>query len=217
MGQQAASSTGALCNRPRARLASAALRAEAVVVCLEASGNYSLDVAWSGAPGSGVKLQVANPRECGGLPNRWGSAARRIRWTRVCFASMRSGCRWWSGSPSAAALRLRALSRPLRPWSACDAPRTGTCPGRQRCVPACLVRELEAQVRYTEKRLPSCGATRAADRQRTQLGPPLAASASVPGLGESSALAVLAELAVLPDTLDRAAVGGARRPGPQAS
>lgn len=183
------------------------LRAAVVTVCMEASGNYSLDIALrlAGMKG-GVKLQVANPRRVRRFAESLGQRSKTDPVdARVLFhyAERMPLVEWQP--PSAAALRLRALSRTLAALvRMCTQHKNRQhALAASAALPACLGRELEAQVRYTEKRI----AKLRRDGQRLIAGEPELARRwqyllSVPGLGESSALAVLGELAVLPDTLD---------------
>jgi transposase len=184
------------------------LRAAGVTVCLEASGNYSLDVALVLARmGGAVKLQVANPRRVRRFAESLGQRSKTDPVdARVLsqYAERMPLVEWQP--PSAAALQLRAMSRTIAALvRMCTQHKNRQhALGASRALPACLVRELEAQVRYIEKRI--------AKLRRQAVGvilgePELARRwqhlLSVPGLGESSALAVLGELAVLPDTLDQ--------------
>lgn len=182
------------------------LRAEAVVVCLEASGNYSLDVALVLARRREVKLQVANPRRVRRFAESLGQRSKTdpvdARVLRQ-YAERMPLVEWQA--PSAAALRLRAISRTIAALvRMCTQHKNRQhALAASEALPACLVRELEAQARYTEKRI----AKLRRDAVRLIAGEPGLARRwqyllSVPGLGESSALAVLGELAVLPDTLD---------------
>jgi transposase len=179
-----------------------------VTVCLEASGNYSLDVALMLAGlGAAVQLQVANPRRVRRFAESLGQRSKTdpVDARVLCHYAERMPLVEWQ-APSAAALRLRALSRTIAALV-----RMGTqhknrqhALAASRALPACLVRELEAQVRYTEKRI----AKLRRDAHRLIASDPALSRRwqrllSVPGLGESSALAVLGELAVLPDTLDQ--------------
>lgn len=182
------------------------LRAEAVVVCVEASGNYSLDVALVLGRLREVKLQVANPRRVRRFAESLGQRSKTdpvdARVLRQ-YAERMPLVEWQA--PSAAALRLRALSRTIAALvRMCTQHKNRQhALAASEALPACLVRELEAQARYTEKRI----AKLRRDAVRLIAGEPGLARRwqyllSVPGLGESSALAVLGELAVLPDTLD---------------
>ena len=169
LGQQAASSTleryaNTAAGQQRLAQRLRGLRAEAVVVCLEASGNYSLDVALVLARlGAGVKLQVAHPRRVRRFAESLGQRSKTdpVDARVLCQYAERMPLVEWQ-APSHGELRLRALSRTI-------AALVRVCyqhKNRQHALaasaalPACLVRELEAQVCYTEKRaLPSCGAT----------------------------------------------------------
>jgi transposase len=91
------------------------LRAAGVTVCLEASGNYSLDVALGLARmGGAVKLQVANPRRVRRFAESLGQRSKTDPVdARVLsqYAERMPLVEWQP--PSAAALQLRAMSRTI--------------------------------------------------------------------------------------------------------
>ena len=178
-----------------------------VRVVLEASGTYSLDVALLLARlGEGVQLQVVNPRRARRFAESLGQRSKTdpVDTRALCQYAQRMPMVRWQ-PPSATALRLRALGRTI-------AALVGMCTqhkNRQHALaasaalPACLVRELEAQVRYTEKRIAKL--RREAIKviaNEPELARRFQHLLSLPGVGEASALAVLGELAVLPDSLD---------------
>jgi len=179
-----------------------------VTVCLEASGNYSLDIALLLAGlGKAAKLHVADPRRVRRFAESLGQRSKTdpVDARVLCQYAQRMPLVEWQ-APSPAALRLRALSRTIAALvRMCTQHKNRQhALAASRALPACLVRELEAQVRYTEKRI----AKLRRDAHRLIARDPALSRRwqhllSVPGLGESSALAVLGELAVLPDTLDQ--------------
>ena len=71
-------------------------------VCLEASGNYSLDLALTLHAHCRVEVSVVNPRRARRFAESLGSAARPIRSMLMCFANMRCACLGYLGSRPAA-------------------------------------------------------------------------------------------------------------------
>lgn len=178
-----------------------------VTVCMEASGTYSLDLALalSGA-GKGIRLSMPNPRqvrrfaESLGQRNKTDPVDARV----LAQYAQRMPLTIWQ-PPSAAALRLRAISRTIAALTrmATQHKNRQHALSASAALPALLVRELGRQVRYAEQRIARL--RREALRQiagDAALEPRWQYLLSVPGLGEVSALAVLAEVAVLPATLD---------------
>lgn len=178
-----------------------------VRIAMEASGTYSLDVALVLAGmGERVQLEMVNPRRARRFAESLGQRSKTdpVDARALCQYAQRMPMLRWQ-PPSIAALRLRAVSRTI-------AALVGMCTqhkNRQHALsasaalPVCLVRELEAQVRYTEKRIAKLR------REAIKLiasQPELAARfqhlLSLPGVGEASAVALLGELAVLPECLD---------------
>jgi transposase len=176
-------------------------------VVIEASGNYSLDVALALASmGERVQLQMANPRRVRRFAESLGQRSKTDPVdARVLsqYAQRMPLIRWQP--PTAAALRLRALGRTIAALvRMCTQHKNRQhALAASAALPACLGRELLAQVHYTEQRIAKLR------RQAMKViarDPGLARRfqhlLSVPGLGESSAVAVLGELAVLPEGLD---------------
>jgi len=177
-----------------------------VKVVIEASGTYSLDVALLLARmGSGVEVHVANPRRVRRFAESLGQRSQTdpVDARMLCQYGQRMP--WVSWQPSAAALRLRALTRTIAALvRLCTQHKNRQhALAASRALPACLVRELGAQAHYTEKRIAKL---RQQALRVIAAEPELARRfqhlLSTPGLGESSALAVLSELAVLPASLD---------------
>lgn len=178
-----------------------------VTVCLEASGTYSLDVALAlDKAGEPLQLSVANPRSVRRFAESLGQRSKTdpVDARVLCQYAARMPQATWQ-PPSAAALRLRALTRTIAALTRLRTQHKNRqhALAASAALPRLLVRELERQARYTEKRIARlrCQAVRwitadavLARRWRHLL--------TVPGLGEASALAVLGELAVLPTTLD---------------
>jgi len=181
--------------------------ATVIKVVLEASGTYSLDVALMLARmGQRVQLQMANPRRVRRFAESLGQRSKTdpVDARVLCQYAQRMPLLPWQ-PPSAAALRLRALGRTIAALvRMCTQHKNRQhALSASAAMPASLVRELEAQVRYTEKRIAKL--RREAVRliaSQPELARRFQHLLSVPGIGESSALAVLGELAVLPLSLD---------------
>lgn len=177
-----------------------------VRVCVEASGNYSLDLALTLSQQSGVELEVVNPR----LARRFAeSLGKRSKTDPVDahmlaeFAARMPFTAWQS--PSATALQLRSLVRTIAALT-----RIATQEKNRRHAAAASVvlapmiaRELQRHTRYLEQRIAKLRqkAQRLVARD-PQLERRWQHLLSVPGIAEVSALQILGELAVLPATLD---------------
>lgn len=178
-----------------------------VRVAMEASGTYSLDVALVLAGmGQRVQLEMVNPRRARRFAESLGQRSKTdpVDARALCQYAQRMPMLRWQ-PPSLAALRLRALSRTVAALvRMCTQHKNRQhALSASAALPACLVRELEAQVRYTEKRIAKL--RREAIKliaSRPELARRFQQLLSVPGVGEASAVAVLGELAVLPDCLD---------------
>ena len=148
---------------------------------------------------------MANPRRVRRFAESLGQRSKTdpVDARVLCQYAQRMPLLLWQ-PPSAAALRLRALGRTIAALvRMCTQHKNRQhALAASAALPASLVRELEAQVRYTEKRIEAAPRGRAPDRLRARVGAPFPASAERAGIGESSALAVLGELAVLPGSLD---------------
>lgn len=177
-------------------------------VCLEASGTYSLDLALALARGGGqIQLSVANPRQVRRFAESLGERSKTdpVDARVLCQYAARMPLAVWQ-PPSPAVLRLRALSRAIAGLvRLCTQHKNRQhALAASAALPALLVRELERQTRYTEKRIAQL--RRQAVRELTRDAELLRRwrhLLTVPGLGEASALAVLGELAALPAGLDQ--------------
>ncbi|MBZ5631322.1 MAG: IS110 family transposase [Acidobacteriia bacterium] len=179
-----------------------------VTVCLEASGTYSLDLALALARAGGqIQLSVANPRQVRRFAESLGERSKTdpVDARVLCQYAARMPLAVWQ-PPSPAVLRLRALSRAIAGLvRLCTLHKNRQhALAASAAMPALLVRELERQTRYTEKRITQL--RRQAVRELTRDAELLRRwrhLLTVPGLGEASALAVLGELAALPAGLDQ--------------
>lgn len=177
-----------------------------VRVCVEATGNYSLDLALLLSQQAGIELEVVNPR----LARRFAeSLGRRSKTDPVDahvlaeFAARMPFTPW--PAPSAQALQLRSLVRTIAALNKIATQQKN----REHAVTASAVlaplvaRELQRHTRYLEQRMAKL-------RQKAQgliaRDPELQRRwqhlLSVPGVGEISGLHILGELCTLPPTLD---------------
>ena len=178
-----------------------------VTVCLEASGTYSLDVALALArAGSSIQVSLANPRRVRRFAESLGQRSKTdpVDARTLCQYVARMPFAPWQ-PPSPAALRLRAITRTIAALTRMNTQQKNRqhALSASAALPALLLRELEHQIGYTEKRI--AGLRRAAVRllsSDAQLLRRFEHLQTIPGVGESSALMVLGELAVLPETLD---------------
>lgn len=177
-----------------------------VRVCLEASGNYSLDLSLALSQRAGIELEVVNPR----LARRFAeSLGKRSKTDPVDahmlaeFAARMPFTAWQA--PSATALQLRSLVRSIAALTHIAVQEKN----RKHAVASSVVlapmvaRELERHTRYLQQRMAKL---RQKARRIVACDPELHRRwqhlLSVPGIGEISALQILGELAVLPATLD---------------
>jgi transposase len=171
-----------------------------VRVCLEATGRYSLDLALALHAAPGIEVAVLNPK----VVNRFAATLCRSK-TDPADAQVlaeyarRMAFQPWH-PPGAAALELRTLTRHIAALTqqhtqqsnrlhALSASATGS-----RWVGQDLKRSLRDLQRRMEKMRRAALALIAQD---AELRPRFARLLSMPGIGEISALHVLAELAVL--------------------
>jgi transposase len=171
-------------------------------VCLEASGNYSLDLALTLQAHRQVEVSVVNPRRARRFADRWASAARPIRSTPVCFANMP----WvaWQ-PPSSLALRLRAITRAIEALGVMHTQEKNRehALATSQALPVMAIQEMRRHQRYLEHRMERLRreALRLIARDR-ELDRRFRLMLTVPGIGETSALQILGELVVLSNTLD---------------
>ncbi len=178
-----------------------------VIICLEASGTYSLDVALALARAGGqLQLSLVNPRRARRFAESLGERSKTdpVDARALAQYAERMHPEPWQ-PPSPAALRLRTISRTIAALVRLCAQHKNrqSALAASAALPALLVRELQAQVVYTEKRI---GKLRREALRVIDCDPELLRRwqrlQTIPGVGESSGLAVLGELAVLPTTLD---------------
>ena len=178
-----------------------------VKICLEASGTYSLDVALALARAGGrLQLSLVNPRLARRFAESLGERSKTdpVDARALAEYAARMPFQPWQ-PPSAAALRLRSISRTITALVRMGAQHKNRqhALAASAALPALLVRELAAQAAYTEKRVAKLRREAAHVIQRdAELRRRWQHLLTVPGIGEASGLAILAELAVLPTVLD---------------
>ena len=175
-------------------------------ICLEASGNYSLDLALTLQAHPQVEISVVNPRRARRFAESLGERSKTdpVDARVLCEYAMRM--RWvpWV-PPNLAALRLRAITRAIEDLVAMQTQEKNRQHALRasRALPAVVIRELEQHLRYLKLRITRL--RRAALRliaRHPELNRCFHLMLTTPGLGETSSLQILGELAVLPQTLD---------------
>ncbi len=175
-------------------------------VCLEASGNYSLDLALTLQAHPQVEISVVNPRRARRFAESLGERSKTdpVDARMLCEYALRMPCVPWV-PPSLAALRLRSITRAIEDLVAIQTQEKN----RQHsllasdALPALLIRELEQHLRYLKARITRL--RREAVRLITrdpELNRRFHLMLTTPGLGETSSLQILGELIVLPESLD---------------
>jgi len=174
-----------------------------VRVTLEATGVYSLDLALALAPVAGLELAVVNPK----LVRRFAQSlderskddpldARLL----LQYAQRMPFQPWHPPSPTR--LALRNITRHM---AALTQSRTATrnrlhAAGSTRSTPACVCHELQRELRYYQAALVRLQRqARQLLAQDSQLQSQFDWLLTVPGIGELSALQILAEVALLGD------------------
>lgn len=175
-------------------------------VCLEASGNYSLDLCLALDAEARVELSVVNPRQARRFAESLGKRSKTdpvdARVLRE-YARRMPQQRWQR--PSAAALKLRSITRALdglTKMAAQERNRMHAAAASQ-ALPAVVRRELTRH----RQAIDQCRRRLAREALQLLAGEPALRRRfelldSIPGVGTLSALLVLAELAMLPQTLD---------------
>jgi transposase len=185
-----------------------------VRVCLESTGLYGLDLALALSAQEGIQVMVANPRAVRHFATALMKRSKNDQIDAGVlerFAARMPFQAW--PRPSPAALGLHALARRLQELVEMQAAEKNRqhAAGLSQAIPAAvrrdLARSLQAQARAIER------LTREARKliaQEPELAERFALLDSVPGIAETSAVQILAELAVLaPDLEARQWVAGA--------
>jgi len=177
-----------------------------VRVCLEASGNYSLDLALALHAHRHVEVSLVNPRRARRFAESQGERSKTdpVDARVLCEYAARMPWVVWR-PPSALALRLRAITRAIESLGVMhtqEKNREHALKASQ-ALPALVVREMQRHQRYLEHRMEQL---RREARRLIAKDPKLdrrfRLMVTVPGVAETSALQILGELVVLPDSLD---------------
>jgi transposase len=175
-------------------------------VCLEATGNYSLDLALTLQAHRQVEVSVVNPRRARRFAESLGERSKTdpVDARVLCQYALRMPWVPWV-PPTRQALRLRSLTRAIEALSVTQTQeknRQHSLRASQALSPF-LVRELQRHLDYLQLRITRL--RREALRLIAcdpELDRRFHLMLTTPGIGEISALQILGELAVLPDTLD---------------
>jgi transposase len=177
-----------------------------VRVCLEASGNYSLDLALALHAHRQVEVSVVNPRRARRFAESLGERSKTdpVDARVLCEYAVRMPWVAWR-PPTAPALRLRAITRAIESLGVMhtqEKNREHALKASQ-ALPCLVIREMRRHQRYLEHRMDQL--RREARRliaKDSELDRRFRLMVTVPGVAETSALQILGELAVLPESLD---------------
>ena len=177
-----------------------------VRVCLESSGNYSLDLALALHAHPQVEVSVINPRRARSFAESLGERSKTdpVDAHVLCQYVVRMPWVGWQ-PPSPLALRLRAITRAIESLGVMHTQESNRAHAlsSSRALPALVLRERERHQRYLEHRMKRLRheALRLIARD-PELDRRFRLMLTVPGIGETSALQILGELVVLSDTMD---------------
>lgn len=181
-----------------------------VRVCMEWTGSYSLDVALALAEAPGTQVMVANPRATKRFIEAAGIRAKTDRIDALALLEFceRMDFKPWT-PPRSIVLEVRALTRRAHDLTvartreknrlaAADA--TGTTPRSVR-------KDIEATIEFLDLRIErlAAEACRVA-KEDAELALQVECLSSIRGVGEATAVVVLAELAALPSDVEASQV-----------
>jgi transposase len=177
-----------------------------VRVCLEVTGNYSLDLALTLQAHCQIEINVVNPRRARRFAESLGERSKTdpVDAHVLCEYALRM--RWvpWQ-PPSSTALHLRAVMRAVEDLNSILTQEKNRehALAASEALPSLVLRELKRHQRYLQSRLERLrrDALRLVARD-PKLDRRFQLMQTTPGIGENSALQILGELAVLPDMLD---------------
>ena len=181
-------------------------KTERVRVCLEASGNYSLDLALVLHAHRQVEVSVINPRRARKFAESLGERSKSDPVDARVLGQYAARMPWepWQ-PPSAIALRLRAITRAIESLGVMHTQESNRAHAlaSSQALPLLVLRERQRHQHYLENRMRQLRRearrliARDADLERRYR-----LMLTVPGIGETSALQILGELVVLSDTAD---------------
>ena len=177
-----------------------------VRVCVEASGNYSLDLCLTLHAVASVELSVLNPRVARRFAESLGTRSKTdpVDARVLCLYAQRMPPTPWQ-PPSPASLHLRSITRAIEALTCMLVQERARHHAAEAstALPRLLVSELKRHQRYLEQRI---------QRMRREAVRIISSDADLarrfrllqttPGVAETSAMQLLGELAVLPSTLD---------------
>lgn len=175
-------------------------------VCLEASGNYSLDLCLALDADSRVELSAVNPRQARRFAESLGQRSKTdpVDARALREYARRMPCVPWQ-RPSATALQLRAITRGMEALTKMAAQQSNRrhALSVSAALPAVVERELHRHQQAIEKSRQKLEqqALRLV-RKNEELSQYLGRLQTVCGIGLRSALLILGELATLPAGLD---------------
>jgi transposase len=177
-----------------------------VRVCLEASGLYGLDLALALSAQEGLEVMVANPRAVRHFATALMQRSKNDQIDAGVLEEFaaRMPFQPWT-RPAPAALALHALARRLGELVQMQTAEKNRQPAAElsQAMPAAIRRDLARSLRAQERAIKRL--TREARRviaQEAELTERFALLDSVPGIAETSAVQLLAELAVLAPDLE---------------
>jgi transposase len=174
-----------------------------VRVVMEATGLYGLDVAIALSDAEGIEVMVANPRAVRNFAKAMMQRSKSDRLDAVVLREFGAGMRFkrWT-RPTANALNLWANARRLEAlthWNVAEKNRRHAAQGSSAAIPGSVRRSIARSLRFQEKEIAELRreakkciqADGELYRQQQLLR-------SMPGIGEVSAIQLLAELVLLP-------------------
>src|SRR4029077_12733392 len=177
-----------------------------VRVCLEASGNHSLDLALTLQAHRQVEISVINPRRARRFAESLGQRSKTdpVDARVLCEYAARMPWVAWQ-PPSSVALHLRAVARAIADLGVIHTQQNNRAQASaaSQALPVLVVKEMQRHQKYLEQRMTRLRreALRLIARD-SELDRRFRLMLTTTGIAEISALHILGELAVLPDMLD---------------
>src|ERR1700726_1169503 len=175
-------------------------------VCLEASGNYSLDLALTLQAHRQVEISVINPRRARRFAESLGQRSKTdpVDARVLCGDVARMPWVAWP-PPSSVALPLRAVARAIADLGVIHTQQNNRAhaSAASQALPVLVVKEMQRHQKYLEQRMTRLRreALRLIARD-SELDRRFRLMLTTTGIAETSALQILGGLAVLPDMLD---------------
>jgi transposase len=173
-------------------------------VCLEASGNYSLDLALTLQAHRQVEVSVVNPRRARRFAESLGERSKTDPVDAGVLCEYAARMPWVAWQPPSS-LALRAITRAIEALGVMHTQEKNRehALATSQALPAMVIQEMRRHQRYLEHRMERLRreALRLIARDR-ELDRRFRLMLTVPGIAETSALQILGELVVLSNTLD---------------